>query len=486
MAFAIAAIPVVGSVGAVVDYARAHDEEVVARQALETTAREANRLATVLPPAEIEKAVAGIYASEAGGARGRVSPFAVSVPGDSVTVSTRLSVPTTFLGLIGVDEINIDMAARSVASDLTYEVALVLDTSGSMAGSRIASLRAAAGGLVGALFAANARSPAQDPVRIAVVPFAASVNVGPDNAGRPWLDRGRGGEDDRLALFDALKDVAWAGCVEARPRPYDVDDSPPDPAAPATLFVPMFAPDEPDLPGFDNNYLADSSDACSLADRRRTTPGRAAAAEARLCKYRNAAALPEGHRNGTVVGPNLNCTSAPLVPLSSDRSAVVSAIDALSARGMTNIHEGIMWGWRTLSPSAPFVEGRAYDDHGNRKILVVMTDGENAYDTYANFNGSMYGAYGYVADGRLGMTASDDAAVVARMNERTVAACANAKAAGVLVYTVSFRVADPATLSLLADCASAPEMAFRSDSGIALASAFADISNSIAMLRVTD
>ncbi|MBZ0230444.1 MAG: hypothetical protein K8F58_18600, partial [Bauldia sp.] len=79
MAFAIAAIPVVGSVGAVVDYARAHDEEVVARQALATTAREANRLATVLPPAEIEKAVAGIYASEAGGARGRVSPFAVSV-----------------------------------------------------------------------------------------------------------------------------------------------------------------------------------------------------------------------------------------------------------------------------------------------------------------------------------------------------------------------------------------------------------------------
>ena len=486
-AFAIAAIPVVVSAGAVVDYARAYDQEAVARQALESTAREANRLASVLPPEEVEKAAAGIYASAVAGTRGHASPLDVSVTGESVTIATRLSVPTTFLGLLGIDEIGFDMSSRSVASNLTYEVALVLDSSGSMAGSRIAALRTAAGNLVSALFAANIRNPARDPVRIAVVPFAASVNVGPDSAGQPWLDGkgGRGG--DRFALFDALPEVSWAGCVEARSEPYDVDDAPSDPAVPATMFVPMFAPDEPDLPGFDNSYLADSSAACTLADRRRTTLDRAALAQARLCKYRDAAALPEGHRNGTVIGPNLNCTSAPLAPLSSDRSTVLSAIDALRPRGMTHIHEGVMWGWRTLSPSAPFTEGRPYDDGGNRKILIVMTDGENSYDTYPNFNRSMYGAYGYLADGSLGAGPTDRAAVVARMNERTITACDNAKAGGkVLVYTVAFRVSDPATLALLADCASAPHMAFRSDSGVDLAAAFADISNSIAMLRVTD
>src|SRR5690606_11929671 len=37
---------------------------------------------------------------------------------------------------------------------------------------------------------------------------------------------------------------SWAGCVEQRPSPYDVNDTPATPSNPATLFVPMFAPDQ--------------------------------------------------------------------------------------------------------------------------------------------------------------------------------------------------------------------------------------------------
>jgi len=479
MVFVLAALPVAAAVGIAVDYARAYDQEAAAREALALTAREANRLAAVLPAADVAKAAPGIYESAAAGIAGRAGPVAVAVADDGVTLSTRLRVPTTFLGLVGLDEIGFDMSARSVATRLTYEVALVLDTSGAMAGSRIAALRDAAGNLVDALFASGADAGVE-PVRVAVVPFAASVNVGAARDRRPWLAGA-----DRLALFDGLAGVSWAGCVEARRPPYDTDDSPADPAVPASLFVPMFAPDEPDLPGFDNSYLADSSPACGLVDRRRTTPDRAAVAEARLCKYRQADLLPEGHRNGTVVGPNLNCTSAPLVPLTSDRAAVRGAIAGLGARGLANLAEGVMWGWRALSPGEPLAGSRPYGEPGNRKIVVLMSAGRNAYDAYANFNRSMYGAYGYAADGRLG-TATDRASLVAAMNRKTLAACANAKAAGVLVYTVAFDVDDPATLALLSECASRPAMAFRSGDPIALAAAFADISNAIAMLRVAD
>ncbi len=38
--------------------------------------------------------------------------------------------------------------------------------------------------------------------------------------------------------------ATWQGCVEARPVPYNNDDATPDSGNPATLFVPMFAPDE--------------------------------------------------------------------------------------------------------------------------------------------------------------------------------------------------------------------------------------------------
>ena len=40
--------------------------------------------------------------------------------------------------------------------------------------------------------------------------------------------------------------ASWQGCVEARPYPYNVNDTPRVLDGPATLFVPMFAPDETD------------------------------------------------------------------------------------------------------------------------------------------------------------------------------------------------------------------------------------------------
>ena len=468
LALAVAAFPAAIGVGAAVDYARATDAEAAARQALVMTAREAGRLSTVLSAADVAKVAPGIYESASAAVAARPGPVTVAVAEDGVTLSTRLSVPTTFLGLVGLDEIGFDVSARAVARPLTYEVALVLDTSGAMAGSRIGALRKAAGNLVDALFAARAAGAASDPVRVAVVPFAASVNVGARRAPRCTATRSRS-----------------RARVEARHPPYDSDDTPADPILTASLFVPMFAPDEPDLPGYDNSYLADTSQACGLADRRRTTPARAAEAQARLCKYREPGPLTAGHRNGTVVGPNLNCTSAPLLPLSADRQAVGRAIDGLRARGLANLAEGVMWGWRALSPAEPLAGGRPYDAAGNRKIIVLMSAGRNAYDALANPNRSMYGAYGYAAGGRLGTDLSGPG-LVAAMNRKTAEACANAKAAGVLVYTVAFDLSDPATEALLRDCASAPEMAFRSDDAVGLATAFADISNAIAMLRVED
>ena len=335
-------------------------------------------------------------------------------------------------------------------------------------------------------------------MRVAVVPLAGAVNVGPENATAAWIDgnarapghlenfemNARPAAGNRLALFDTLPDVTWAGCVEARPHPLDVSDAPPTDDDPATLFVPMFAPDEPDLNGFDNNYIANSSPACTGADALPTRTGTAREAEARLCKYTDAAPLPVGHNNGTVVGPNLNCTSSPVMALSDDEPKILAKIASLDAGGTTNIHVGVVWGWRLLSPELPFAEGRPKADRNNRKILIVMTDGANSYDTYANFNRSMYGAFGYVANGHLDTTSADPSRVRAKLDERTLEACANAGSkGGVQVYTVAFQVSDPATVGLLERCASTPQMAFRTDSNGGLVAAFRQIATDIAALR---
>jgi hypothetical protein len=62
--------------------------------------------------------------------------------------------------------------------------------------------------------------------------------------------------------------------------------------------------------------------------------------------------------------------------------------------------EGIMWGWRILSPAPPFTEGRPYDKKDNDKFLIVMTDGENWHQSRSNHNKSSYHAFGYASKGR--------------------------------------------------------------------------------------
>ena len=77
----------------------------------------------------------------------------------------------------------------------TLEVALVLDNSGSMDNTtasgqkRITLLKAAAKELVKTLAdQATLIKQVDKPVQFSLVPFAASVNVGPDNDGADWMD----------------------------------------------------------------------------------------------------------------------------------------------------------------------------------------------------------------------------------------------------------------------------------------------------------
>lgn len=169
-------------------------------------------------------------------------------------------------------------------------------------------------------------------------------------------------------------------------------------------------------------------------------------------------------------------------------------IGEMIANGWTNIAEGVMWGWRVLSPGEPFTHGRAYSDTKNRKVLIVMTDGENTYPAYSNQNKTFYGTFGYAkplpaplgmgSPGRLG-TNYGQSAIIAQMNAKTAAACANAKAMGIIVYTVAFRLeSNPTTLSLLRACATTTDKAYLASDGQALIQVFQSIGREVSQLRV--
>ena len=157
----------------------------------------------------------------------------------------------------------------------------------------------------------------------------------------------------------------------------------------------------------------------------------------------------------------------------------------MKANGTTNISSGVGWGWRVLSPGAPFTEGRAYSVNDNQKILILMTDGDNTYfDSGKSLTDTTYSAWGYGQNEHLGTGINTANEIMTEMNARTATVCANVKAAKIKIYTVAFQVTNQTTLQMLTDCASDPSMAYQSSSTSALLAAFTAIGDDISLLRV--
>ncbi len=271
--FAIALIPMLGAAGAAIDFARAYQERTVIQDSLDGAALAGGRKVGVSTNDEIKAEIDKYYYDNIGNKI--TNPPALTmepVTGGTITLTTQLHVPTTLLRIMNMDEIVFNMKTQAKAGMGTIELAMVLDNSTSMAGSKISTLKTAATDLTTKLFNLTSTSTQPDPVKMAVVPFASSVKVGSQYSNEAWVDTGNqssynadslkstsllgaanvaASTTDNLALFNGLKDssgnaITWAGCFQERPDPYDVSDDVATTATPGTLFVPMFAPDEPD------------------------------------------------------------------------------------------------------------------------------------------------------------------------------------------------------------------------------------------------
>lgn len=219
----------------------------------------------------------------------------------------------------------------------------------------------------------------------------------------------------------------------------------------------------------------------------------------RICKYYAGVSGSNFSR-----GPNADCTRTPILPLTATPATVINTINAMQAEGGTNIHMGAVWGMRALSPTEPFTQGGAYDE-AISKVMIIMTDGENtAYQTN-NINGSAYNsAYGFPYNSqntnanstsggnvtRLGPANATNAQLVTQMNERTEQTCANAKAAGITVYTIGLATdtvtqSTPAVVqALLRNCATTPDRARFPAASSELKSTFESIANDLSALRL--
>lgn len=554
MMFGLVAVPLIAATGAAIDYSRAYEQRMVVQDALDAAALAANRLIGLATEDEIYAEALAFFNANTEGRLDNTLSVAMVIDGGSVELTTELPVPTAFLGIVGVDNINFDLRSVTIAGAATYEVVLVLDNSGSMQGTKLSTLKSAATDLINSLFSLNASNPQPDPVKVGIVPFAASVNIGSQYANASWMDQdglapvaglNHDWDDDipnstaftnRFDLYDMINNVSWLGCVEARQYPYDVSDAAPTTLTPETLFQPMFAPDEPSEEGVDrdyrNSYLPDGGGSCETDPPRTTTSGGGGSCpngwpqwlcsllgygggtttnvpadpdwcdennsqyerclQERVCKYDNV----NGYQFDSYgEGPNLHCTTQAITALSTSRSNLLGRINAMSAGGNTNIEEGVMWGWRVLSQSQPFTDGRPYGELGNHKIMIVMTDGANTYGDQNTLNQSDYMAFNYVyhedaagEDYFLDVDSGNPSAstIEAAMNDRTIEACDNLHETEITVYTIAFQINDPDSEEILLGCASDENKAFSASNNSELIAVFRLIAQDIATLRISE
>jgi hypothetical protein len=227
-------------------------------------------------------------------------------------------------------------ASSEVTRKLTgLEVVLVLDNTGSMGSSgKIEALKSASTELVKILFG-DQTNP--DYLKIGLVPFSAAVNVGTQHLNSGWIDttgtssvNGLNFSNGRHAMqiFNTLTNKSWNGCVEARPMPMDVDDTPPSAGNPDTRWVPYFAPDEPDISYWPNyyynSYLSDGTTNSDLQVR-----------QARYQKYNN--------QNVWGDGPHYNCQTQPITAMTNNKQDILDAIDDIVPPGTVLFDEDRGW-----------------------------------------------------------------------------------------------------------------------------------------------
>jgi len=216
---------------------------------------------------------------------------------------------------------------------------------------------------------------------------------------------------------------------------------------------------------------------------------------------RNRSSLPsEG-------GPNASCTTRAITDLTDSRSQVLTAINDMRASGFTNVLQGFGWGWRTLSPGAPFTRGRAYSEEDNKKIMIIMTDGNHVYPNWSdgrNLNKSGYGAFGYGVNGHtdpkrnrifegfdeISNPSHNSGTWQKAMDEHLKETCDNAKAAGIQVYSIAFDVDNGSSVkTMLEHCASPAggglKLYYDANDKQALLDAFENIAEKIAELAIS-
>ncbi len=217
MMFALASAPVVVSVGGALDYTRTYTIGAELQSAIDTGVLAAASLTQTRDPEAVVRAYIEAAIAEH---NGTIESLVVTVT-PNVALNARevhaqadISVPTLLLGLAGVDRLELTRASEGTEQIRNLEISLVLDISGSMSGSKIEALRAAAAEFIEVVM----MDGTYDLTSVSVIPYNGGVRL-PDLVNTQLVSGGSAnaersgcpeyGEDHPVVLNPPANGLDW-------------------------------------------------------------------------------------------------------------------------------------------------------------------------------------------------------------------------------------------------------------------------------------
>jgi Flp pilus assembly protein TadG len=188
--FAVALIPLLALVGTAVDYSRASAIRTAMQSAADSTALAIAKTAASLTKKEVQDQAEAIFKGSF--TRTDLGSLVItgtysSEGGSTVTVTATGTMKTSFLGVMGISEMQLGTNAVTAWGNKRLRVALVLDTTGSMKyDGKMDALKTATNSLLDQLKAA-ATNP--EDIYVSIIPFSKGINVdAATNKNATWID----------------------------------------------------------------------------------------------------------------------------------------------------------------------------------------------------------------------------------------------------------------------------------------------------------
>ncbi len=471
--FAFAGVAVICMAGAVVDYGRLSKAHSGLQAATDSAALAAARLPSK-DAATMRAAADKFFIANTSGMAGQniqITKFDFQESSGTVTIESSGVLDTTLMSIIGFTTMGFSSRAAALKEVTgTVEMALVLDNTWSMSdsagggGSKITVLKSAAKNLVNTVLTQGGTN-----VKIGIVPFADYVNVGVGNRNQPWMSvpADYSTTNTTPAVPYTCTTISTKQvCTKGAPK---TCTSTTDGVVSTYDCTPQTCVQQPITP-----YQS-----CSGPTPAKTTVTNYKWYGCVLSRKTGELRLNDSEPTSPYtgfLGTSQRCLN-PIVPLTSDKAVLTSAIDNLiinigGYKPSTYIPGGLIWGVNVLSPTAPFAEAKAYDTANKmpRKAMVLMTDGANTL-YFRNSDGT-----------HQAVRNNGD---VTTTNLDTSKICDYAKSKKIEVFTVAFAVTDVAAKTMLQGCATSAGHYYDATDAAALTAAFQSIGQSLTSLRLS-